>query len=108
MVLKRLLPNTLFGRAILMIVTPLVLVELVATYVFFENHWETVSRRLALGVAGDISMVIHLLPQYITPLQRNSYLSAVRKNHNLSIEVLLETKLADLSLIHISEPTRPY
>ena len=96
MVLKRLLPNTLYGRALLMIVTPLVLVELIVTYVFFENHWETVSRRLALGVAGDISMVIHLLPQYITPLQRNSYLSAVRKNHNLSIEVLLETKLADI------------
>jgi two-component system osmolarity sensor histidine kinase EnvZ len=92
-VLKRLLPHTLFGRALLMIVTPLVLVELVTAYVFYERHWETVSRRLALGVAGDIAMVIRSLPHYPIADQRIRYLAAVEHNYNLSVEVLAATDL---------------
>ena len=92
--LKRLLPNTLFGRALLMIVTPLVVVELVAAYVFFERHWETVSRRLALGVAGDIAMVIRSLPHYAEPGERSRYLAAVARNYNLAAEILPGAELS--------------
>ena len=33
---------------------PLVLVQIIATWVFYARHWETVSRRLSADVAGDI------------------------------------------------------
>src|SRR5271170_6522381 len=56
--IKRLLPQTMFGRSLLLIVMPLVLVQLIATWVFYARHWETVSRRLSSDVAGDIGMVI--------------------------------------------------
>ena len=57
---KRLVPRTLFGRFLLIIVIPLVLLQLVAGYVFFARHWETVSRRLAGALAGEIGTVIAL------------------------------------------------
>jgi two-component system osmolarity sensor histidine kinase EnvZ len=60
--LKRLLPRTLFGRSILIIVTPLVLVQVIATWVFYDRHWDTVARRLAGAVAGEIAYVIETLP----------------------------------------------
>ncbi len=63
-VLKPYLPKSLLGRAVLIIVTPLVLLQLVATVIFFENHWSKVSRRLAQGVAGDIAIVIEQMPKY--------------------------------------------
>src|SRR4051794_32461297 len=56
--LKRLLPRGLFGRSLLILVTPLVLVQVIATWVFYDRHWDTVSRRLAGSVAGDIALVI--------------------------------------------------
>lgn len=56
--IKRLLPQTMFGRSLLLIVMPLVLVQIVATWVFYARHWETVSRRLSADTAGDIGMVI--------------------------------------------------
>jgi two-component system osmolarity sensor histidine kinase EnvZ len=56
--IKRLLPRTLFGRSILILVTPLILVQAVATWVFYDRLWETVLRRLSGGVAGDISLTI--------------------------------------------------
>jgi two-component system osmolarity sensor histidine kinase EnvZ len=56
--LKRLAPQGLLGRSLLIIVTPLIVVQLVSTYIFYASHWDTVARRLALGLAGDIGAVI--------------------------------------------------
>src|SRR5947207_7152210 len=55
---KRLLPQTTFGRSLLLIVMPLVLVQMIAAWIFYDRHWETVSYRLSADVAGDIAMVI--------------------------------------------------
>jgi two-component system osmolarity sensor histidine kinase EnvZ len=59
--LKRLLPQTMFGRSLLLIVLPLVLLQIIATWVFYARHWETVSRRFSTGVAGDIGMLIEAM-----------------------------------------------
>src|SRR5713226_6566722 len=59
--IKRLLPQTMFGRSLLLIVMPLVLVQIIAVWVFYARHWETVSRRLSSDVAGDIGMVIEAM-----------------------------------------------
>ncbi|HEX3863432.1 MAG TPA: ATP-binding protein [Stellaceae bacterium] len=58
---KRLLPQTMFGRSLLLIVAPLVLAQIFATWVFYARHWETVSRRLSFDVAGDIGMLIEAM-----------------------------------------------
>jgi two-component system osmolarity sensor histidine kinase EnvZ len=56
--LKRILPHSLFGRALMIIVMPLILVQVISAYVFYDRHWYTLTRRLTLGVAGDIGLVI--------------------------------------------------
>ncbi len=56
--LKPYLPKSLLGRSIMIIVTPLILLQVVSATVFFENHWRKVGRRLALGVAGEITFLI--------------------------------------------------
>ncbi len=59
--IKRFLPRSLLGRSILIIVTPLILLQLVSGFVFYESHWNKVSLRLARGLAGDIAAVVELL-----------------------------------------------
>jgi two-component system osmolarity sensor histidine kinase EnvZ len=59
--LKCILPRGLLGRSLLILVTPLVLVQLVAAYVFFGTHWDLVTRRLAAGLAGDIGAVVEMM-----------------------------------------------
>jgi two-component system osmolarity sensor histidine kinase EnvZ len=44
-------------------VTPVVLLQIVATYVFYVQHWDTMSKRLSAGVSGDIAMVIDVVSQ---------------------------------------------
>jgi two-component system, OmpR family, osmolarity sensor histidine kinase EnvZ len=60
--LRRVLPRSLLGRSIMIIVTPLLLLQVVTTSVFYETHWDIVTKRLARGVAGDIATVIALMP----------------------------------------------
>jgi two-component system, OmpR family, osmolarity sensor histidine kinase EnvZ len=55
---KRLLPRTLFGRSLLIIVTPLILVQVIATWIFYDRVWDTVARRLSSAVAGEIAEVV--------------------------------------------------
>lgn len=58
--LKRYTPRTLFGRAVLIIVLPLILAQLVALFVFYDRVWDTVTRRLAQALAGDVAMTVQL------------------------------------------------
>ena len=48
--LKRFMPRTLFGRSILIVVLPIILLQILVTYIFYERHWDDVARRLAQGV----------------------------------------------------------
>ena len=59
--IKRFLPKTLFGRALLIIVTPLVLMQAISAYVFYDRHWEIMTRRLVHSLAGDIAFLIEEL-----------------------------------------------
>lgn len=68
--LKRYLPQTLFGRALLIILAPVILVQGVAAFVFYDRVWETVTRRLAQAVAGDIAFVIQTMTRHPDPDDR--------------------------------------
>jgi two-component system, OmpR family, osmolarity sensor histidine kinase EnvZ len=61
-VFKRLLPRSLLGRSLLMILLPLLILEGVALEVFYGSHINVVSRRLAGSVAGELGFTIDLMP----------------------------------------------
>ena len=61
---KRFVPRTLFGRTLLIIIMPIVLLQAVSAYIFFERHWSTVGGYLALDLANDIATVINLIEAF--------------------------------------------
>lgn len=58
MQLTRLLPRSLFGRWLMLLVAPIMVLQILLTYIFYERHWDTVTRRLTLGLAGEIAVII--------------------------------------------------
>jgi two-component system, OmpR family, osmolarity sensor histidine kinase EnvZ len=58
--IKRFLPRGLFGRSLIIIVAPMVLLQGIVTYVFFERDLDTTTRRLARDVAADVSLLASL------------------------------------------------
>ena len=59
--IKRILPRSLFGRLVLIILSPLILLQVISTWVFYDRHYSTVTKRLAQGLAGDIGAVIQIM-----------------------------------------------
>lgn len=59
--LKRFMPQTLLGRSLLILITPVFLIQVVATVIFFDRHWHKMTSRLAFAVAGEISMIVATL-----------------------------------------------
>jgi two-component system osmolarity sensor histidine kinase EnvZ len=57
--LKRLMPTSLFARALMIFVVPLALVQAVAIYVFYERHWESVTRNMSASLAGEVALLVH-------------------------------------------------
>lgn len=53
--LKRVFPSNLFGRAFLILVLPMLLSQLVIAYIFFDRHWDSVTRNMANSVVGDLA-----------------------------------------------------
>ena len=58
MKIKNILPKTFFGRSLVIILIPILILQFVLVYVFYERHWEDVGRRLALALGGQISYII--------------------------------------------------
>jgi two-component system osmolarity sensor histidine kinase EnvZ len=58
--IKRFLPRGLFGRSLIIIVAPMVLLQGIVTYVFFERDLDTTTRRMARDVAADVALLAAL------------------------------------------------
>ena len=56
--LRRFLPRGLFSRSLIIIVTPVVLLQALVTYLLMERQWQTVSTRMARGVAANVAMLV--------------------------------------------------
>jgi len=55
--LRDLAPYGLFGRTVLIILLPVLLVQALSTYIFFDRHWTRMTERLAYAVAGEIAAI---------------------------------------------------
>jgi two-component system osmolarity sensor histidine kinase EnvZ len=54
------MPKGLYARSLLIIITPIVILQAVVAYVFMEKHWQSVTSRLSAATTKDISAIIEL------------------------------------------------
>lgn len=94
--LRRLLPRTLWWRAMLIVVLPLVLLQLVLTLVFYNRHWDTVTGWLASGVAGEVAMAVEELEANPDPGTRAAVLERMRRHLGLAVSFEPGGRLGDM------------
>ncbi len=86
--LKRLLPTTLFGRSLLIIVLPVAIMQIAVTWVFFDAHWTTVNSRLSEGLAGEVAWAVEGLAD--DPSPDGFAVLAKRAEQSLSLSIVLQ------------------
>jgi len=57
MQLRDYLPKTLFGRMLSIILVPMILVQVITVFIFYERHWDTVTRHMASQLAAEIELL---------------------------------------------------
>ncbi|MEK9661106.1 MAG: ATP-binding protein, partial [Alphaproteobacteria bacterium] len=85
--IKRYLPRGLFGRAILIIIVPLVVLQVVSGIIFYDRHWANVSRHRANALAGEVALVINLLREAPDTQQRAAVIQMVSHALDLRIDL---------------------
>lgn len=58
---KKYLPKSLFARALLILVLPTLLIQMVTAYIFFDRHWENVAKHMSGSLAGEVAFLIKQL-----------------------------------------------
>ncbi|MEM9279973.1 MAG: two-component sensor histidine kinase, partial [Pseudomonadota bacterium] len=61
---SRKMPKGLYGRSLIIIIAPMVLLQSVIAFVFMERHWQTVTQRLSQAVTADIAAIIEVIENY--------------------------------------------
>lgn len=62
--IKKGLPRTLYGRSLIIIVAPLILLQLVSAWIFYDRHWDTITWRLSANIAGSIRSVMEQMRRH--------------------------------------------
>jgi two-component system osmolarity sensor histidine kinase EnvZ len=98
--LERIMPRTLMARVSLTIVVPLILVQLISTYVFYDNHWDAMSRRMAQDLAGDIASVSAAMVQFKEPAQREWVAANAKQTMELDVSFAPDATLENADTVN--------
>jgi two-component system osmolarity sensor histidine kinase EnvZ len=94
-VVKRVLPRTLLGRSLLIMLVPLVLVLAVALQIFYGSHLNIVSRRFASAVAGEIAATIDAMGRFPQDRDRDWVLREAYDQFELAVRFAPDAQLGD-------------
>ena len=83
----RVVPRSLFSRSLLIVILPLLILQAVLTYIFYERHWDKVTRTLAFGLAGEVGLLVELLEAARTPETQTKVLDLARKHFDFAVSL---------------------
>ena len=83
------MPKSLFGRFLLIIISPMLLLQVFATYQFYTRHWDSVARSLSNTLGGEIAAIVKIYettpPDQVRPLFSMAY-------HYMGLDIHAEPK----------------
>jgi two-component system osmolarity sensor histidine kinase EnvZ len=102
--IKRLMPKSLLGRSLLMILIPLVALQAVTFQIFYGSHLDIVSRRLSSAIAGEIAFTTRLMNRFPGRQDHDWILERARDRLGLDITLDRGATLAEAERTNILGP----
>lgn len=101
MKLKKLAPKTLFARFLLIITLPTIIVQIVSIYIFYQRHWDVVSKRLSQNLVREIRLANSSFEKDIV-LSKNytKALNKIRRNYGFEVIFIKDAKLEQEHLLY--------
>jgi two-component system osmolarity sensor histidine kinase EnvZ len=92
---RTIVPRSLFWRSLLIIVVPLLILQILLTVVFYNRHWDTVTRWLSFGVASEVSLLAEMIEDAQGAAARRELIERADRNTELDIALLPGGRLED-------------
>ena len=81
----KIVPRTMYARSLAIVVLPLLILQAVLAYIFYERHWDSVTGWLAVAFSGEIGLVVDLFGQAESRKDRNDVLALAREHFHIAI-----------------------
>jgi two-component system osmolarity sensor histidine kinase EnvZ len=91
--LRAWMPHGLYARSLLIIVTPMIILQSVVAFVFMERHWNTVTRQLSAAVTRDIAALIDIYWSYPQDTDHDTLRRIAQERLGLVVDFLPGTDL---------------
>jgi two-component system osmolarity sensor histidine kinase EnvZ len=82
---KRVLPRRLFGRSLLIIVMPMLILQGIVTYAFFVRHHDIMTQQMAKGAADDVAFLIDVVSSYPPGPLRNTLVAKAARDFDYKV-----------------------
>ncbi len=90
----KLLPKGLLARSITILILPVMISLVILGYIFYNNHWGIIGKRLATSITGEIAGVITLLDEFDNTESQKKILKAASDNFLMTITIIPNAKLS--------------
>lgn len=92
--LKSYMPRSLFGRSLLMILFPIVVLQLVVGVVFIQRHFARVTTQMAASVALELSYAADLVEEMDSVEEARAVLFSLERPFNIKLDLQLDQSVS--------------
>jgi two-component system osmolarity sensor histidine kinase EnvZ len=104
---KQLLPDSLLGRSLLILILPFALTMMIGIFVFFDRHWSTTTYRLADSLAGEVALIVETWEQESDTQKQNDLARLANSKLGLNIKFITSSTLPKGKSLKIPGITAP-
>ena len=82
------MPKGLYARSLLIVILPMIILQVVITYVFMERHWQLVTHQLSTALVQDVAAVIDIHNSYPQDKDDDTLMRIAQERMNVDIEFM--------------------
>lgn len=95
MQLRNYMPKTLFGRMLAIILVPVILVQLITVLIFYERHWDSVTRQMAGALAGEITLIVDRAGTNLMPTELDQLRDYAARYFGFSLQFRADAEITE-------------
>ena len=89
---KKIIPNSLLGRSIIIIFVPIFMLVLITSLIFYQTSWNIISKRLTESVVADINVIVKLINKDLL----NEAVIIAKDDFKMKINIKRNSKVDDI------------
>ena len=87
------MPQGLYGRSLIIIIAPMILLQTIVAAVFMERHWQQVTDRLSGSLVRNLAAIVSVIESYPQDADYRTITRIARDDFNLNVDILRDEAL---------------